>query len=257
MITLTALAPAGLQVEPDAARVAERVADALLQALRDGATLGLATGRTMLPVYAALRHRLAALGAPERRALLAGWRSFNLDEYVGLGPEDPRSFARFMQEQLGDPLQLPPGVLQLPDGLAADPQAEARRYGAAVAAAGGIDLQLLGLGNNGHVGFNEPPCSADAPCRSLPLSPATREQNAGAFGGAAGAVPSHAITLGTAEIRAARRLLLVVTGAAKAQVLRRCLLEPPGPELPASWLQGHPGLRVVVDAEAASALPLG
>ena len=257
MITLTALAPAGLQVEPDAARVAERVADALLQALRDGATLGLATGRTMLPVYAALRRRLAALNAPERRALLAGWRSFNLDEYVGLGPEDPRSFARFMQEQLGDPLQLPPGVLQLPDGLAADPQAEARRYGAAVAAAGGIDLQLLGLGNNGHVGFNEPPCSADAPCRSLPLSPATREQNAGAFGGAAGAVPSHAITLGTAEIRAARRLLLVVTGAAKAQVLRRCLLEPPGPELPASWLQGHPGLRVVVDAEAASALPLG
>ena len=256
MTTLKALAPAGLQVEPDAASVAERVAEALLQALRDGATLGLATGRTMVPVYAALRRRLAALSGPERQALLAGWRSFNLDEYVGLGLADGSSFARFMQEQLVDPLQLPAGALQLPNGLAADPQAEARRYGAAVAAAGGIDLQLLGLGNNGHVGFNEPPCPADAPCRSLSLSAATRQQNAGAFGGDAGAVPAQAITLGTADIRAARRLLLVVTGAAKAQVLRRCLLEPPGPELPASWLQGHPGLQVVVDAEAASALPL-
>lgn len=256
MITRSALAPGVLQVEPDAAAVAERVADTLLRALRRGSCLGLATGRTMVPVYGALRRRLADLPSPERGALLAGWRSFNLDEYVGLGPADAGSFARFMAEQLGDPLGLPAAALRLPDGLAADPPAEARRYGEAVRRAGGIDLQLLGLGNNGHVGFNEPPCPADAPCRSLALSQVTRQQNAAAFGGDPAAVPAQAITLGTAEIRAARRLLLVVTGAAKAEVLRRCLLEPPSAALPASWLQGHPGLRIVVDAAAASQLPL-
>jgi glucosamine-6-phosphate deaminase len=256
LLNLAVVAPAGLQVEPDAAAVAEQVAGTLLEALRRGRCLGLATGRTMVPVYGALRRRLAQLPSPERRAVLAGWRSFNLDEYVGLGPADAGSFARFMAEQLGDPLGLGAAALRLPDGLAADPELEAQRYGAAVAAAGGIDLQLLGLGNNGHVGFNEPPCPADAPCRSLALSGATRRQNAAAFGGDPAAVPARAITLGTADIRAARRLLLVVTGAAKAQILRCCLLEPPCPQRPASWLQGHPGLRIVVDAAAAAALPL-
>lgn len=256
MIARSVLAPGVLQVEPDAAAVAERVADTLLRALQRGSCLGLATGRTMVPVYGALRRRLVDLPSPERGALLAGWRSFNLDEYVGLGPADAGSFARFMAEQLGEPLGLPAAALRLPDGLAADPPAEARRYGEALRRAGGIDLQLLGLGNNGHVGFNEPPCPADAPCRSLALSQATRQQNAAAFGGDPAAVPAQAITLGTADIRAARRLLLVVTGAAKAEVLRRCLLEPPSAALPASWLQGHPGLRIVVDAAAASQLPL-
>jgi glucosamine-6-phosphate deaminase len=159
-----------------------------------------------------------------------------------------------MQRQLAGPLQLPGGCLQIPDGCAADPEAEACRYSAAVMAAGGIDLQLLGLGSNGHVGFNEPPCSAAELCRCLALSPATREQNAAAFGGDPAAVPERAITLGTAEILAARRVLLVVTGAAKARILRRALQEPPCPEVPASWLQHHPQLEVVVDQAAAAAL---
>ena len=176
---------------------------------------------------------------------------------MGLGPADAGSFAAVMAEALGLPLGLAPGQLQLPDGLAADPAAEARRYGAAVAAAGGMALQLLGLGSNGHVGFNEPPCAADAPCRCLALSGATRLQNAGAFGGDPAAVPARAITLGTAEILAARRVLLVVTGTAKAEILRRSLHEPPCPEVPASWLQQHPQLQVVVDAAAATAQELG
>jgi glucosamine-6-phosphate deaminase len=125
-----------------------------------------------------------------------------------------------------------------------------------VAAAGGIDLQLLGLGSNGHIGFNEPPCPPDAPCRCLPLSAATRRQNAAAFGGHADAVPGRAITLGTRDILAAHQVLLVVTGAPKAAILRRTLEEPPGPEVPASWLQNHPRLQVIVDAAAASALQL-
>jgi len=236
--------------------VAAVVAERLHRALERRAVLGLATGRTMEPVYAALRERLLTLPQQQRRALLAGWCSFNLDEYVGLGPEQPTSFAAFMQQHLAGPLQLGPGGLQLPDGLAPEPDQEAGRYGEAVLAAGGIDLQLLGLGSNGHVGFNEPPCAADAPCRCLSLSQATREQNAAAFGGNPLAVPAQAITLGTAEILRARRLLLVVTGAAKAEILRRSLQEPPCPEVPASWLQRHPHLEVVVDQAAAAALPL-
>jgi len=249
------MAPA-LTVLADGQQLAALVADRLLAALASGRPLGLATGRTMEPVYAALRHRIAALPPRQRQQLLAGWCSFNLDEYVGLEPEDPRSFAGVMAAALGRPLQLPADRLQLPDGRAADPDAEARRYSAALAAAGGIGLQLLGLGSNGHVGFNEPPCAADAPCRCLPLAAATREQNACAFGGDPAAVPQRAISLGLAEILAADQLLLVVTGAGKAEILRRSLQEPPCPEVPASWLQRHPRLEVVVDAAAAAALQL-
>ena len=237
------------------AAVAAVVAQRLDQALRARAVLGLATGRTMEPVYAALRVRLLALDPAERESLLVPWRSFNLDEYVGLAADHPGSFAAFMHQQLGDPLALAAQCLQLPDGAAADPDQEARRYAAALEAAGGIDLQLLGLGGNGHVGFNEPPCGPEEPCRCLALSAATRQQNAAAFGGDSDAVPPRAITLGTVEILAARELLLVVTGEAKAEILRRTLLEPPCPEVPASWLQRHPRLQVVVDRAAAAAIP--
>ena len=245
-----------LRIEPDAEAVAVVVAERLHQALQRGGVLGLATGRTMEPVYAALVRRLLALEPAERDPLLAQWRSFNLDEYVGLGADHPRSFAVYMQQQLGHPLALAGHCLQLPDGSAAQPVQEAARYASALAAAGGIDLQLLGLGGNGHVGFNEPPCGPDAPCRCLDLSAATRTQNAGSFGGDPAAVPARAITLGTAEILAARELLLVVTGSAKAEILRRTLLEAPCPQVPASWLQHHPLLRVVVDQAAAARLEL-
>ncbi|QPN55953.1 glucosamine-6-phosphate deaminase [Synechococcus sp. CBW1107] len=212
--------------------------------------LGLATGRTMKPVYAALVARLLALGPDQLQAVRQRWRSFNLDEYVGLGPADCGSFAAEMTRRLSGPLGLDPARVQLPDGLAADPAAEALRYAEAVQAAGGIGLQLLGLGSNGHVGFNEPPCAPDAPSRSLRLSAATRRQNAAAFGGDPDLVPAGAITLGLDRILGAERILLVVSGPAKAGILARLLREPPEPSLPASWLQGHPGLRLIVDRSA-------
>lgn len=214
--------------------------------------LGLATGRTMEPLYAALVAQWRRAPEAERRSVRRSWLSFNLDEYVGLVPGDGRSFATFMQERLGGPLGLKPSQVRLPDGLAVDPAAEAGRYGASVAAAGGIGLQVLGLGLNGHVGFNEPPCPADAPCRCVALSAMTREQNAGAFGGDLGAVPTRAISLGLAEILAAREIVLVVTGSAKAAVLRRLLEEPPSALLPASWLRGHPAVTVLADQAALS-----
>jgi len=250
--------PAGWRVERlhDAGQVADRVAELLLEEclLRPGRPLGLATGRTMEPVYRALVRRVGQLPAGEAASLRRHWRSFNLDEYVGLGPEQPQSFAAEMAKRLMRPLGLDPAQVQLPDGRALDPGVEARRYGEAVAAAGGIGLQLLGLGMNGHLGFNEPPCDAQAPCRALALSPSTRQQNAPAFGGDPDTVPTGAITLGLREILKAERLLLVVTGVTKAAVLARLRTESPSPELPASWIRQHPAVRLVADA---AALPAG
>jgi glucosamine-6-phosphate deaminase len=251
---LSALAPQSLAltVLEDSAAVARHVAGELL-ADRLGTqprALGLATGNTMVPVYGALVEAVHRLPDRQRRHLRRSWHSFNLDEYLGLGGDDPGSFAAFMRSHLTLPLGLDPARVRLPDGLAPDPAAEAERYGAELRAAGGIGLQLLGLGVNGHVGFNEPPCSATSPCRPVQLSPATRRHNAAAFACDLAAVPERAITLGMAEILAARRILLVVTGAAKAGVLGRLLRQQPSAELPASWLQRHPALQVIVDRAA-------
>lgn len=240
------------EVLADAEAVAEQVAARLLQARRDWPhqPLGLATGRTMEPVYRALIRQVNGLPLPEQQDLRRRWLSFNLDEYVGLGPADSRSFAAAMERQLAAPLGLERGRLQLPDGLAADAAQEANRYGTALARAGGVGLQLLGLGLNGHIGFNEPPCGAETRSRCVTLSASTRIQNASAFGGRVEAVPAQAITLGLAEILAARQILLVVTGTAKAAVLQRLLHDPPGPQLPASWLQLHPAVTLIVDRAA-------
>ena len=236
----------------DGAAVAEHVAALLLRDRLQwpDQPLGLATGRTMEPVYGALVQAVHALPRAEQQRLRERWLSFNLDAYVGLAPSDPESFAAFMARHLQQPLALGMDQVRLPTGLAADPGAEAQRYASDLARCGGLGLQLLGLGLNGHVGFNEPPCPATAPCRCVELSSTTREQNAAAFGGDAQAVPERAITLGLAEILAAQRLLLVVTGAAKAGILARLLAEEPSPELPASWLKRHPQLTLVADQAA-------
>ncbi|MEB3335441.1 MAG: glucosamine-6-phosphate deaminase [Cyanobacteriota bacterium] len=237
---------------PTLEAVADEAAFSLLEACleRPRRPLGLATGRTMDPVYAAFADQVRRRPPRERDTLRHHWHSFNLDEYVGLGPDDPQSFAAQMRRGLCQPLGLDPDRVRLPDGLAPDPAAEACRYSEALRQAGGVGLQILGLGMNGHVGFNEPPCGPDSCCRCVPLSPSTRQANATAFGGDPTRVPEDAITLGLAEILQADRILLVVTGAAKAPVLRRLLQNPPSEELPASWLHGHPSVRLLADASA-------
>lgn len=246
--------PQGIQLHvlPSLEAVAEEAATALVEACLEHPRrpLGLATGRTMAPVYAALAAQVRARPSRERDVLRQRWRSFNLDEYVGLGPDDPQSFAAEMRRGLCQPLGVHPDRVHLPDGQAPDPAAEASRYGAALRQAGGVGLQILGLGMNGHVGFNEPPCGPDSCCRCVPLTASTRQANAMAFGGDPSRVPREAITLGLAEILQADRILLVVTGAAKAPVLRRLLQSPPSEELPASWLHGHPSVRLLADAAA-------
>lgn len=236
----------------DAEAVGEQVAHWLLASRLANPSLpvGLATGRTMEPVYAALARQFAQRSAAERQRVRRQWCSFNLDEYVGLSPRDPRSFAGTMAAQLVTPLRLEAESVLLPRGDGGDPAAEALRYASLLASKGGLGLQILGIGANGHVGFNEPPCGPEVVCRCVGLTASTRDANAFAFGGDPAQVPDQAISLGLSEILKARAILLVATGAAKAEVLRRAFEEPPTADLPASWLQGHPDVTVVADGAA-------
>jgi glucosamine-6-phosphate deaminase len=236
----------------DAEAVGEQVAHWLLASRLADPSLpvGLATGRTMEPVYGALARQFAQRSAAERQRVRRQWCSFNLDEYVGLSPRDPRSFAATMAAQLVTPLQLEAESVLLPCGDGHDPEAEALRYASLLASKGGLGLQILGIGAHGHVGFNEPPCGPEAVCRCVALTTSTRDANASAFGGDPAQVPDQAISLGLSEILNARRILLVATGVAKAAVLRRAFEESPTADLPASWLQGHPDVTVVADGAA-------
>jgi glucosamine-6-phosphate deaminase len=233
--------------EAAAARVAEILADAL--AAHRATVLGLATGETMRPVYA----RLVALHR-EGRADFAGVTTFNLDEYVGVPPDHPASFAAFMRETLFSRVNLDPARCHLPRGDAPDPEAEARRYEDAISAAGGIDLQLLGIGRNGHLAFNEPTSSLGSRTRIKTLTEATRSANAPAF--APALVPRHAITMGIATILEARACVLLATGASKAVAVARMVEGPLGADCPATALQLHPAATVVLDGAAASRLEL-
>jgi glucosamine-6-phosphate deaminase len=247
-----------------AAAVAEALHERLLAAVRRPARasgssvtplwpLGLATGRTMRPVYRRLRQRLAAWPEADRQTLRALWCSFNLDEYVGLPPDHPGSFRASMARDLAEPLGLRAGSWRLPCGVAEDPEAEASAYGTALRRAGGPGLQLLGLGANGHIAFNEPPARPDCRCRVVELAAGTRQSNAADFASAA-MVPRRAITLGLEEILSAGEIWLIAAGHAKAAAVRRALLEPEQAGCPASWLRGHQRLRIWLDADAAAEL---
>ena len=156
----------------------------------------------------------------------------------------------FRSRHLGEPLLLSPQQLHLPDGEAADPQQQACRYADQLQSFGGVGVQLLGLGSNGHVGFNEPPCGPDASCRVVSLSKSTRQQNAAAFGADPSKVPLKALTLGLREILEADEIHLIVTGKAKAEILKQLLNSPCTDQLPASWLRHHPRVALWVDQAA-------
>ena len=212
--------------------------------------LGLATGRTMEPLYGALVARLQRWPQQQLEHLRRHWLSFNLDDYVGLPAGDASGYGAYMQRHLGQPLGLGPQQLRLPEAGADDPEAAAQAYQQGLADAGGVGLQLLGLGSNGHVGFNEPPCGPQIGCRVVQLSAATRAQNAGLFGGDPERVPAAAITLGLREILEATEIHLVVTGSSKAAILQKLLREGPSEQLPASWLRHHPRVWLWVDQAA-------
>ncbi len=208
------------------------------------AALIVATGDTPMGAYAELAARR------ERGALDASrLRVFQLDEYLGLAPDEPRSLFGWMERAFLAPLGVPAAnVVRLP-GEAADPEAACRRYEAAVRGGGGIDLAILGLGPNGHLGFNEPPSAADAPTRIVDLPPASIESN-GRYWGGPEHVPPRALTAGMGVLLAVRRTLLLVSGAHKRDVLRRAIAGEVTPDLPASFLQRAAGVTVLADRGA-------
>ncbi len=238
-----------IQRDADAASLlAARVIESELRA-NPRLVLGLATGRTMERVYAHLTrmHR-------EEKLNFARCRTFNLDEYIGISPDDPRSYHFFMRRHLFNRVSIPARNTRLPDGTARDLPSAARRYEKLIRRAGGIDLQLLGIGRAGHIGFNEPLSALMSRTREKALTPMTQRQNAPMFGGDPRRVPARAITVGVGTILESRRCLLVATGAEKAAILAKAVEGPITSMITASALQLHPRCTVIVDEAAAKKL---
>jgi glucosamine-6-phosphate deaminase len=235
---------------PEAVCAAAAEAVARLLARRPDAVLGLPTGATPRPLYAELVRRHRDEGLSFARAT-----TFNLDEYVGVPADHPGSFRRYMDEALFHHVDLAPERAHVPDGLAADVPASCAAYEAAIAAAGGLDLVLLGLGEDGHVAFNEPTSSLASRTRIKTLSAASRAANQAAFG--SDPVPAHVVTMGVATILEARRCLLLAHGARKARALAAMVEGPVTSMVPASALQLHPSTTLLCDEAAAAGLALG
>lgn len=237
-------------VQPDHEAACLLCARLIADALRARPTLvlGLATGRTMERVYQLLAHWCAFDGLDFSLA-----RSFNLDEYVGLGRSDPASYRYYMNRNLFDKVNIDLRNTHVLHGQAEDLEAECARYEALIAEAGGIDLQLLGIGRTGHIGFNEPLSAMFSRTRAKALALATREQNAFLFGGIEN-VPTRALTMGVGTILDARRCLLLATGEEKAGVVAQAVEGPVTSMISASALQLHPHCRVILDEAAASRL---
>ena len=214
--------------------------------------LGLPTGRTPVPLYAELAHLHAAGDVDFSRVV-----TFNLDEFVGLSGDDPRSYRAFMERHLFGKVNLQTRRIHFLNGLAPDAAHECRNYERQIAKAGGIDLMILGLGVNGHIGFNEPGASLVADTHRTVLTRATRRANAGLFGGRLRDVPGHAVSMGMATILRARRIVLLATGRNKATAVRRLTEERITTRVPASFLQLHPSVEVWVDDAASVKLSVG
>jgi glucosamine-6-phosphate isomerase len=214
------------------------------------AVLGLATGSTPVRLYRELIRLHREEGLSFRNVV-----TFNLDEYHGLTREHPESYWRFMHEQLFNHIDVPTGNIHVPDGNVPRSEvfARCRDYEEAIRAAGGIDIQILGIGRTGHIGFNEPGSGRDSRTRLVTLDALTRRDAARDFLGEAN-VPRHAITMGVGTILDARKVVLLAWGEAKARVVAQAVERPPAESLPASFLQGHPSVRFLLDPAAAAEL---
>lgn len=221
---------------------------ATLISRRPDAVLGVATGSTPLPVYGALRSTLAGVDVSQVRA-------FALDEYVGLDPDHPESYRSVITREVVEPLGLDPRLVRVPDGASATIEHAGEDYEAAIDEAGGVDLQILGIGTDGHIGFNEPGSSLASRTRVKTLTEQTREDNARFFE-SIDDVPRHCITQGLGTILRARHLVLLAFGEGKAQAVADAVEGPLSAILPGSAIQLHPHATVVVDEAAASRLKL-
>jgi glucosamine-6-phosphate deaminase len=228
--------------------VARALARHIAEAIADNPrlVLGLPTGRTPVALY----HELAALHAAGR-ADFSQVTTFNLDEFVGLPASHPGSYRSFMETHLFSRVNVDRARVNFLRGAAVDLDAECARYERAIADAGGIDLQVIGIGTNGHIGFNEPARELQSRTHRVRLRPETRRSNAALFGGDAGAVPEEALSMGMATILQARAVVLLATGRSKASCVARAIEGPLTTELPASFLQLHRDVGVMLDDAAA------
>ncbi len=238
---------------PDAAAIAALAADAIENLVRHKPTavLGLATGSSPLAIYDELTTR-----CKDRSLSFAQASGFTLDEYVGLPADHPESYRNVIDKEFVSRVDFAPGAVQGPDGLADDIPAACAAYEEAIAAAGGVDLQILGIGTDGHIGFNEPGSSLASRTRIKTLARQTRVDNARFFGGDLEAVPTHCLTQGLATIMSARHLVLVATGAGKAEAVHHLVEGAVSALWPATILQHHPHATVLLDGAAASRLQL-
>ncbi|WP_456825907.1 glucosamine-6-phosphate deaminase [Cellulomonas sp. P5_E12] len=231
-------------------RLAAAAIEQLVRAQPD-AVLGLATGSSPLAVYDELARRYTEHGLSFART-----RAFMLDEYVGLAADHPERYRNVIETEIASRVDFAPGAVQGPDGLAEDLVAACAAYEDAIAAVGGVDLQLLGIGTDGHIAFNEPGSSLASRTRIKTLTRQTREDNARFFGGDIDQVPQHCLTQGLATIMAARHLVLLATGRGKAEAVHQLVEGPVSAMWPATILQHHPHVTVLVDDAAASRLQL-
>lgn len=215
---------------------------------RPSVVLGLATGSTPLGLYRELIRLHGEEGLDFSKVT-----TFNLDEYVGLPPDHTQSYHHFMEESLFRHINADPRFIHIPNGMAMEVEAHCDWYEAEIRRAGGIDLQVLGIGANGHIAFNEPGSSLGSRTRVKTLSRQTREDNARFFG-SFDAVPRHALTMGIGTIMEARDLLLIASGESKAEAVRAACEGPVTAMVPASMIQMHRNAYVIVDRAAASGL---
>lgn len=210
--------------------------------------LGLATGSTPVPTYQAMAELYRA-GAVDFSQVT----TYNLDEYVGLDHDHEQSYYYFMMDNLFKNVNVPTENVHVLSGIAADPEKECAAYDAAIDAAGGIDLQILGIGNNGHIAFNEPAESFAPTTHVVNLTESTIQANTRFFS-SSDEVPRQALTMGIGSIMKARSIVIIATGAAKAQAVKDMITGPVDPSCPASVLQLHPCVTVMLDEAAASLL---
>ena len=238
-------------IQPNAEQAARLVSLLMAKQVREtpGTVLGLATGRTMERVYAQLARMHREDGLDFTRC-----RTFNLDEYIGIPAASENSYRHYMNHHLFNVVNIPLANTYLPDGMAADVKSACREYERCIRACGGIDLQLLGIGVSGHIGFNEPLSALRSRTRDKALTPATLRQNAPMFGGDIERMPHRAITMGVGTILEARKLIVLVTGAEKAAIVAQAVEGPITSMVSASAIQLHEDCCVVVDEEAAAGL---
>jgi glucosamine-6-phosphate deaminase len=230
-----------------AAALAGQLADRL--AAKPGLVLGLPTGRTPVPLY---RHLIAL--HKQGRADFSRASTFNLDEFLGIGPDHPGSYRRFMEQHLFAHVNMPSERIGFLNGMTANVEGECARYEEAIRSAGGIDLMLLGIGTNGHIGFNEPGRELHARSHRVALHQATRRANASLFGNDPSCVPAEGLSMGMATILDAREIVLLAMGKSKARSVERVVNGAVTTRLPASFLQLHPRVELVLDEGAASSL---